>query len=290
MICLKKQKQYFLVLLSLPLLFIVLILNSTVQSFEENDGKKFFLSGLKDEKFSLRLTPKWKNIGQGIDFQSINLFNQLEKIEVQLKLYRFKPALFDIHVLCSKDFGFLGADVKTLAKLSGSVAIINSSYFDIQGNPIAYLKCHGKVVNNRKATHSLYSGVFFVKRGQPNIVHRSKFNPTEVISDAVQAGPRLISKGENTIGLKNIHAIHHRSGIALDKKRNVIIYVTNSHYSGISWHNLRQILKLKGIGGYEVLNLDGGGSSQMYVSLGGFEDYIRGSTRVPTAIVFFHKK
>lgn len=290
MTCLKKKKQIFFVLSSLPLLFIVLTSNSTAQSSEEYDSRKFFLSGLKGDKFSLQLPAKWKNIEQGLDFQSINLLNQSEEIGVQLRFYRFKPALFDIQVLCSKELGHHGADVKTLAKLSGSAAIINSSYFDIDGHPIAYLKCNGKVVNSRKATHSLYSGVFFVKQGKPFIVHRSKFNPTEVISDAVQVGPRLISKGKNTIGLKNIHAVHHRSGIALDKKGNVIIYVTNSQYSGISWHNLRQILKLKGIDGYEVLNLDGGGSSQMYISLGGFEDYIRGSTRVPTAIAFFRKK
>jgi exopolysaccharide biosynthesis protein len=103
-------------------------------------------------------------------------------------------------------------------------------------------------------------------------------------------GPRLISSGKNTIGLKNIHAVHHRSGIALDKKGNVIIYATNSQFGGISWNILRDILKLKKIGGYEVLNLDGGGSTQMYISAKNYEDYVRGLSSVPSAIAFFRKE
>jgi exopolysaccharide biosynthesis protein len=100
----------------------------------------------------------------------------------------------------------------------------------------------------------------------------------------------LISSGKNTIGLKNIHAVHHRSGIALDKKGNVIIYATSSQFGGISWNKLRYILKLKKIGGYEVLNLDGGGSTQMYISAKNYEDYVRGLSLIPSAIAFFRKE
>ncbi|MDP7580772.1 MAG: phosphodiester glycosidase family protein, partial [Nitrospinota bacterium] len=126
--------------------------------------------------------------------------------------------------------------------------------------------------------------------GRPNIVHSSRFDPKIDASDVVQVGPRLISSGKNTIGLKNIHAVHHRSGIALDKKGNVIIYATSSQFGGISWNKLRYILKLKKIGGYEVLNLDGGGSTQMYISAKNYEDYVRGLSLIPSAIAFFRKE
>ena len=285
----KKKKQFIFVLSLFLLVLSALILVAPALSFREGTNKDI-LSHLEGKKNSVELFPEWKNIEKGIDLQIINLFNQLEEIEVQLRLYRFNPELFKIRVLCSKNYGHKRAKVKTLAKLSGTVAIINSSYFDMQGNPLAYLKCNGKVVNGKMATHSLYSGVFFVKQGRSYIVHSSKFNPKIEVSDAVQVGPRLLSKGKNTIGLKNIHAVHHRSGIALDRKGNVMIYATSSEFNGISWDRLRYFLKLKKIGGYEVLNLDGGGSTQMYISTKNFEDSILGLSPVPSAIAFFRKE
>lgn len=289
-ICHKKQTLFVFVLFILSFFFTVLISDSTGQSNKEKQIKKKLFFQSKGERYSFELLANWKNIENGIDSQDISLLDQSGRIKVQLKFFRFNPVLFDIRVLCSKNFGFRRTDVKTLAKLSGSVAIINSSYFDIHENPIAYLKCNGKVLNSRVATHSLYSGVFLVKHGQPFILHTSNFDPKDTNNDAVQVGPRLITKGRDTAGLKNIHAVHHRSGVALDRKGNVIIYVTNSQYQGISWNTLRYILKQKEIDGYEVLNLDGGGSAQMYISTKSLEEYIRGSTGVPSAIAFFRKR
>jgi len=286
----KKKNQFFSILLLLLPLFIVILQKTPAQSSGKTQNEKIFLPIVKGQKYSIELLSEWKSIEQGMDLQKINLFNQTEEIETQLKLYKFDPALFDIRVLCSKNYGKKRIDVKTIAKLSGTVAIINSSYFDAQGSPLAYLRCNGKIVNSKVASHSLYSGVFFMRHGRPYIVHARRFNPKMDASDVAQVGPRLISKGKNTIGLKNINAVHHRSGIALDKKGNVIIYATNSQFGGISWNILRYILKLKKIGGFEVLNLDGGGSTQMYISTKNHEDYVRGLSPVPSAIAFFRKE
>ncbi len=186
-----KQKSFFFVFPLLPILFVILLSNSNVQAYQEGQNKKLLLPLLKDEKYFLELLPQWKNIGQGIDFRKINLFYKLEAIVTQLRFYRFNPDLFDIRVICSKNLGYLRKDVKNLAKLSGSVAIINSSYFDTEGNPIGYLKCNNKILNERVVTHSLYSGFFYIKHGKPHIVHRSNFYPSKNITDAVQACPRL---------------------------------------------------------------------------------------------------
>ena len=285
-----KEKEFFLVLLLFLFFFSALILTPPAQSSGKRQNKEIFLSNLKDKKYSIELLLQWESIEQGIDLQNINLFNQSGGIEVRLRLYRFNPALFNIRVLCGKSYGHQRTDVKTLANLSGAVAIINSSYFDTRGNPLAYLKCNGKVINSKVASHSLYSGVFFVRHGRPYIVHSSRFDPGIDVSEAVQAGPRLISKGKSTVGLKNANVIHHRSGIAIDRKGNIIIYATDSRYGGIGWNTLRHILKLKKIGVHEVLNLDGGGSTQMYISTKNHEYYIRGLNPVPSAIAFFRKK
>ena len=285
-----KKKPFFPVLLLFLFFFSALILPPPAQSSDKRQNKEIFLSNLKDKKYSAELLPRWKSIEQGMDLQNVNLLNQSEEIEVRIKLYRFNPELFNIRVLCSKSYGEKRTDVKTLAKLSGAVAIINASYFDTHGNPLAYLRCNGKVINSKVASHSLYSGVFFIKQGRPYIVHASMFDPEIDVSDAVQVGPRLISKVKNTVGLKNVHAVHHRSGVALDIKGNVIIYATDSQFGGISWDTLRYILKLKKIGGYGVLNLDGGSSTQMYISTKNFKDHIRGLNLIPSSIAFFRKK
>jgi hypothetical protein len=286
----KMRKTFFFVFPSLSVLFLSIIFTTSSQSSQNTQIKKSILLSIPDNNNLIQNWPDWSNIEPGIEFKKINILDKSEEILSQLRLYRFNPNLFDIRVICSKNFGFKRTDVKKLAELSGSIAIINSSYFDVQGDPIAYLKCNGKRINKRIVTNIIYSGVFYVKHGRPYIVHRSNFNPGKSISDAVQVGPRLLSKGIDTIGLRNINAIHHRSGITLDNKGNVIIYATSDQYGGLSWRTLRYILKLKEIGAYDVLNLDGGGSTQMYISTKGFQDYIRGYSAVPSAIAIFYKE
>jgi len=39
----------------------------------------------------------------------------------------------------------------------------------------------------------------------------------------------------------------------------------------------------------DLLNLDGGGSAQLYLRAGQFEEYVAGATEVPVAIGFFSR-
>src|SRR3989338_8519165 len=94
-------------------------------------------------------------------------------------------------------------------------------HFTIYSLTIAYEEAEGfsiyikKTSNGKMATHFLYSGIFYVKDNIPRIAYRENFSPIG-IKHAVQVGPLLVMDGKGIEGIKDIHSINYRSGIAMD--------------------------------------------------------------------------
>ena len=82
-----------------------------------------------------------------------------------------------------------------------------------------------------------------------------------------------------------------RSVIGIDKNSLVIVAVAQAVTGGLSFAELQELFsngkwQLNAI---DLLNLDGGGSAQLYVKAGKFEKWLPGTTEVPVAIGFFLK-
>jgi len=196
--------------------------------------------------------------------------------------------LITARILYSKNPETNFQNVTNIAGKDNIIAAINGSFFDINGNPLGLLIADGKTINNRVVTHPIYSGIFYVKDDVPYIVYRDNFIPVGV-TQALQVGPILIADGKDTEGFKDMHSIHYRSGIAIDDSGRVIIYATDTNYKGISLHEVRQVMRLPDIGCINVLNLDGGGSTQMYISTPSFSEHIAGSADIPVIIGFYRR-
>ena len=113
----------------------------------------------------------------------------------------------------------------------------------------------------------------------------------------MQGGPRLLANGAAVPGLRDVNSSSRRAGVCLDKDNRLIFFCVSSSLSGVSLAELQTALRAPGIDCVDALNLDGGGSAQLYVSseLPGSvreasELSIRGKDEIPVALGLFLKK
>ncbi|HEY3154416.1 MAG TPA: phosphodiester glycosidase family protein, partial [Candidatus Binatia bacterium] len=183
-----------------------------------------------------------------------------------------------------------GATVKSFAEKTGAVAAINANYFDEKGRPLAYLKTAEKEINPAVSKHSLYTGVFGVRDSVPFVAHRDSFQPAQV-SEALQVGPLLLNHNAIVEFTSGLGRYARRSVIGVDREGRLIIGVTDAVLGGLSFAELQELftgMKWQ-LNTPDLLNLDGGGSAQLYVKAGKFEEWVSGTSEVPVAIGFFTK-
>lgn len=227
----------------------------------------------------------WAAVAPGIRFRRVSLANGMVLNEVEVD-----PRQATLEILYARDQGRRNATVPELAVRAGAVAAVNASYFGSESEPLGYLKAGGRVIVPDVATGAAFTGVFQLSGGRPSIVARADFDPSGV-DTALQAGPRLVAGGVFTQGLRERRSFR-QTGVAVTRGGRVVLYATDGSYSGLTWQETRRILtgpaRQGGVDPTDVLNFDGGSSSQMYVALPAADDIRTGfPTRVPVALGVF---
>jgi hypothetical protein len=79
--------------------------------------------------------------------------------------------------------------------------------------------------------------------------------------------------------------------IGIDQEQRLVVAVADSIFGGLYWSELQEIFSDAAwqIRLTDLLNLDGGGSAQIYIKAGKFEDMVAGTSEVPVAIGFFRR-
>jgi hypothetical protein len=82
-----------------------------------------------------------------------------------------------------------------------------------------------------------------------------------------------------------------RSVIGIDQQQRLIIGVTDTVLGGLSLAELQELFSNPKwqLETPDLLNLDGGGSAQLYVKTKSLEEFISGTSEVPVVIGFFKK-
>ena len=232
----------------------------------------------------------WKVIRKGTEFRKVSLERTEPYYLADLKMIRFDTRWIVPRVVRSAQFNLKGADVKTLAEKSGAVALINANYFDKEGKPLGFLKAATSNINLRIATNSLYTGIFGVKNRLPFIIHRDDFSP-EQADEGIQAGPLLLVRGTPLSVTRGAGKLSRRSLIGIDKEQRLIVAVTDGLLGGLSWIEVQEFFSSEQWQAQttDLLNLDGGGSAQLYVKGVQIEEHVPGSAHVPVAVGFFQK-
>ncbi len=232
----------------------------------------------------------WKVIQRGIEFRKMVLERSEPSHSIDLKLLRFDTGLVIPRILRAAQLQLKSANVKTFAEKNGALATINGSYFDTEGKPLAFLKIASQAINPRIAKNSLYTGVFSIKDHQPLISQRDVFLP-ERADEGLQSGPLLLLRGTSQTVTGIPSRASRRALIGIDQEQRLVIAVADSLLGGLHWLELQEIFSAAPwqIQVTDLLNLDGGGSAQLYVKAGKFEELVAGTAEVPVAIGFFNR-
>jgi len=248
-------------------------------------------SGAVSATLAVQDSGKWKPIHKGIEFRRISLERSEPNYSVELKLLRIDTRLVFPRVVRSGRYQLKGSDVKNLTVLSGALAMINANYFDEKGRPLGFLKAGSQVINARVSKSSLFTGVFGINEEGPFIQHRDKFQTTRA-QEAVQSGPLLLNQGAVLEITRGQGRQSRRALIGIDKNQRIIVGVTDALFGGLTWAELQELFinSKWQIETPDLLNLDGGGSAQLYVQTKGCEEFVAGTSEVPVALGFFDKK
>lgn len=204
----------------------------------------------------------------------------------ELLAFRSTLSNFSVAILKASEIGMQRSTVRYLADSAGAVVAVNGSFFDEYGKPLGLIVSRGIVAQSIQRRSNTLTSVFAIVGGKPRIMSRSDFDVAGVTS-ALQAGPRLLSKGEKVSGLAERDAVTRRSGLCLDRQGALVLYATSSRLRGVSLRQLQDVL-INSFECVDALNLDGGGSSQMFFrgfSSSGIESIsLDGQDLVPNAI------
>lgn len=263
-----------------------------VALFLLSSGRTTIAQGTKKPTIGAHLTIDdiggWRAVQKGIEFRKLALERTEPNYTLDFKLARFDPKAILPRILHSGDFQLKSASGKTFVEKSGARAAINANYFDDKGRPLAYLKTVHQEINRNVSKHALYTGVFGIRQGAPFVTHRDEFDPADA-SQALQSGPLLLYRGAPVAVMRGLTRYARRAVIGIDKDGRVVVAVTDAVFGGLSFAELQELFADSRwqLDTPDLLNLDGGGSAQLYLKAGKFEEWVIGTADVPVAIGFF---
>jgi exopolysaccharide biosynthesis protein len=169
------------------------------------------------------------------------------------------------------------------AKSTNALAAINGSFFDVKnGGAVDFLKFNGEVISTnhlgktgqraelQKAALLFDKGVFTIAKWDGTADWESR-----LAGDVLNTGPLLVYSG-NAEALDTgafVRLRHPRTAIAVTHNRILLITVDgrNKNSGGVNLHELTKVIKW--LKANEGINLDGGGSTTLYITGNGVVNY-----------------
>ncbi len=177
----------------------------------------------------------------------------------------------------------VGADPKTLITTSDfgknhqAIAALNGTFFDIKnGGSVDYIRSNGVVVNtnklddkNQRSRHqqaavTMENGKLFIKKWDNTINWEENLNEKEIMV----SGPLLIHDQQYTELDKTSFTRdrHPRTVVGIKKNGNVVLLTVDGRQANSAGMSLPEIASLmKWLGCIQAINLDGGGSTTLWV-------------------------
>lgn len=180
-------------------------------------------------------------------------------------------------------------EVSVFAERADALAAINGSYFDMDyGNPVCYLRIDGQPMGentpakndsiNRKyyqyAALTLRGGKPYLMVPDSNRLSEEKMKERNIMT----AGPMLLWKGEEVAQRDDRSFVtrrHNRTALGKREDGSYILFVADGRFKdeaeGLTIYELQKVMRWLGCS--DAINLDGGGSSTMYIKDDGVVNY-----------------
>jgi uncharacterized protein YigE (DUF2233 family) len=214
--------------------------------------------------------PRWEAVAPGLEYRRQSVAGG----QVELALLRADLRRVELEVADVRRPGRAAASARELGREGQALAAVNGGFFDEQGKPLGLLLHAGRQTNPLRRVDW---GVFSVIQSQARIAHARDGVPRGA-SEALQCGPRLVIRGRIPAFKPGLA---RRSGIGITAEGRVIIAVSSQGQL-----TLRDFARaLKAFGCRDALNLDGGGSTQLYLHTSRVTCDVPGAWPVPSALV-----
>ncbi len=181
-----------------------------------------------------------------------------------------------LQMLDARDHGQPALSAREFAERTGATAVFNASFFDVDGSPMGLLVVDGE---ERAKLRPVDWGVFALRGKEASIVHTRDWKGSKGVQQAFQVGPRLVVGGE-VVPLKRQAA--RRTALCILRSGGLEVMVVGSPVLASEFASF-----LQAEGCVDALNLDGGPSSQLYVSRAGIVVDEPGGSPVPVAVGLF---
>ena len=173
----------------------------------------------------------------------------------------FSSRTFALRVVANPGGAALGLD--EAVREAGGLAGINASYFDENTRPLGLVWVGGREVQGPRSGSRLLSGVVASGSNGLDLFRVAELRLDGVL-DAIQAGPFLIDQSRPVAGL-NADKAARRTVVATDGRRNWAILTLSACTLADASQILHETRLFDGRPVRRALNLDGGGSTGIFV-------------------------
>lgn len=169
-----------------------------------------------------------------------------------------------VSVVRAAEFGRKTTTAKEMCKERNALACINANFFDENHDPLGLVVQNGNRFKRPHTGGKTLTGIFLLSRKGPAIVHRRDVDRLAIL-EGVQAGPRLVVGGKIAPGTSDSES-SSRSGVCIDQQGRLVLFAVSAQFFGVSFGSLAPLLTSPSVQCQDALNLDGGGSTQLFVS------------------------
>ena len=229
---------------------------------------------------------QWRSIRTGLAMAVYQLLPQNAYVASEVLLFKIDPQILNAQLALATDFGGALSDIKQMTNQTTAVVGINASFFDPAGKPLGLILRNSQIIQKNYGIKR-FGGIFYIKHNKPGLVSKIEELPPEA-ELAFQAFPRLIYQSQ-PIAINSSGVATRRSGIAITKNGQIIIFATRLRFPGATLMQIQQMLQDPRLEVTDALNLDGGGSSQLFLSSENNaheEVYLTGGDNIPVGLIF----
>ncbi len=157
--------------------------------------------------------------------------------------------------------------------LPGAITFVNANFFDENDQALGLLVADGIA---HGAAYNGYGGMFQVQNGQPR-VRSNILEPYvgEALEQVVQGFPVLVANGVQSYDNTRDDNFARRTIVAQDSSGRILLLVTP--LVGMTLVELSEYLPATDLELVNAVNLDGGGSTMLYLNVPGETEYILSS-------------
>lgn len=159
-----------------------------------------------------------------------------------------------------------------IAKKNNALAAINGSFYNVEnGGSVTYFEKNGTVISHTKKPNSLLNGIIILSENNEIKIEAFKsdlfYEKSQKERFAIATGPILVKDSIlQKLPDRNFTNIRHPRTCLCRKKNAIVFVVVDGRNDKANGMNLFEAQKyLLSLGCIDAINLDGGGSSTMWV-------------------------